>query len=59
MSANEFALDLLEKERVIVVPGDAFGQRSNCYVRLSFATSEDNIREGLKRIGRYMASLEK
>lgn len=59
MSANEFALDLLEKERVIVVPGDAFGQCSNCYVRLSFATSEENIREGLKRIGRYMASLEK
>lgn len=57
MSANEFAMDLLNKERVIVVPGDAFGATSDRYVRLSFATSEENIREGLKRIERYMRSL--
>ena len=56
MSANEFAMDLLNKERVIVVPGDAFGATSDRYVRLSFATSEENIREGLKRIERYMRS---
>lgn len=57
MNANEFAMDLLNKERVIVVPGDAFGATSDRYVRLSFATSEENIREGLKRIERYMRSL--
>ena len=54
MKAMDFAMDLLEKERVIVVPGHAFGEKSDCYVRLSFATSEENIREGLKRIARYM-----
>lgn len=57
MSANAFAMDLLEKERVVVVPGDAFGATSTCYVRLSFATSEENIREGIKRIKHYMDSL--
>lgn len=57
MTANDFAMDLLSKERVIVVPGDAFGTTSTCYVRLSFATSEDNIREGIDRIGRYTESL--
>lgn len=54
MGAEEFALDLLEKGRVIVVPGHAFGDSSCRYIRLSFATSEENIREGLKRIGNYM-----
>ncbi len=57
MRAGDFALDLLEKERVAVVPGDAFGTASSAYVRLSFATSEENIREGIRRIGRYMESL--
>jgi len=57
LSANEFAMDLLARERVIVVPGDAFGETSTCYVRLSFATSEENIREGIRRIGHYMDSL--
>ena len=49
-------MDLLEKGKVIVVPGHAFGESSSRYIRLSFATSEENIREGLKRIGRYMAN---
>lgn len=59
MTANAFAMDLLEKERVIVVPGDAFGEASNSYVRLSFATSEETIHEGLKRIRHYMESILK
>ncbi len=57
MSASDFSMDLLEKERVVVVPGDAFGKTSTCYVRLSFATSESNIREGIRRIAHYMKSL--
>lgn len=54
MEAEGFAMDLLEKGKVIVVPGHAFGESSSRYIRLSFATSEENIREGLKRIGNYM-----
>lgn len=54
LCAQAFALDLLEKNRVIVVPGHAFGPGSDRYVRLSFATSEENIREGIRRIGQYM-----
>jgi len=53
MRARELALDLLDKEHV-VVPGDAFGKTSDRYLRLSFATSEENIREGIFRIERYM-----
>lgn len=54
LNAGEFANDLLERARVIVVPGNAFGRSSDHYVRLSFATSEENIREGLRRIRSYM-----
>ena len=54
MKAEQFAAELLEKERVIVVPGEAFGAGSDHYIRLSFATSEENIREGVARIKRFM-----
>ena len=57
MDAERFAMDLLEKERVIVVPGDAFGESGRHYVRLSFAVSPEAIREGARRIARYMQSL--
>lgn len=56
MDASTFAMDLLQKSRVIVVPGDAFGSFGTKYVRLSFATSVENIREGLARIKDYMLS---
>ena len=54
MNAADFAMDLLERERVIVVPGNAFGEGSSRYVRLSFATSDENIKKGIARIGAYM-----
>ena len=54
MKAEAFAMDLLEKARVIVVPGHAFGDTSDKYVRLSFAASEETIREGIRRIRKYM-----
>ena len=44
----KFALSLLEKENVAVVPGVGFG--SEGYFRFSFATSMDNLKEGIRRI---------
>ena len=57
MDAETFARDLLQKVRVIVVPGEAFGESGKRYVRLSFATSMENIREGKRRIAQYMKTL--
>lgn len=57
MDAETFARDLLQKGRVIVVPGEAFGESGKRYVRLSFATSMENIREGTRRIAQYMKTL--
>lgn len=47
-SSLDFANLLLDKGKVAVVPGIAFGEDK--YIRLSYATSLDNIKEGLKRI---------
>jgi aspartate aminotransferase len=44
--------ELLEQARVALVPGVAFG--SDQHVRLSYATSEENIKEGLKRIKSFV-----
>ncbi|RUM67884.1 MAG: pyridoxal phosphate-dependent aminotransferase [Sulfurospirillum sp.] len=44
----QFAKDLLSEKGIAVVPGAGFG--SEGYIRLSFATSEENIREGIARI---------
>jgi aspartate aminotransferase len=50
----EFAKQLLEKEGVAIIPGIGFG--SEGYIRFSFATSIENIREGVKRIERFIKS---
>ena len=46
--SKEFSLYLLEKAKVAVVPGIAFGKEG--YVRISFATSLDNLKEAIERI---------
>ena len=46
--SSELAENLIEKARVIAVPGGSFGD-DKC-IRLSFATSEKNIREGVARL---------
>jgi Aspartate/tyrosine/aromatic aminotransferase len=47
---------LLENARVAVVPGSAFGKEG--YIRLSYATSMDNIVEGVRRIKEALEKLE-
>ena len=48
----EFAAKLLEDAKVAVIPGEGFGAPG--YIRLSFATSMENIREGLDRIEKWV-----
>ncbi len=54
-TAQDFASSLLEEVLVAVVPGEGFGAPNN--IRLSYATSEDNIRKGLKRVHEYCSQL--
>ena len=59
MDGNEFALDLIEKAQVILVPGDTFGQEGKKYVRLVFAASEEKLKKGIGRIRDYMLQRQK
>lgn len=55
LKSTEFCSRLLESEKVAAVPGIAFG--ADDYIRLSYATSMQNIEKGLDRIARFCAGL--
>ncbi len=56
MSSEDFCSDLLMKERVAMVPGTAFGDCGEGFVRVSYAYSIKNITEALRRLERYISS---
>ena len=51
---TKFIYELAEKGRVAVVAGSFFAKGGEGYVRLSYATSMNNIKEGLKRLEQYV-----
>ncbi|MBF0291865.1 MAG: pyridoxal phosphate-dependent aminotransferase [Nitrospinae bacterium] len=51
-----FAFEILEKAKVAVTPGVDFGADGEGFIRLSYATSIENIGEGLKRLGLFLKS---
>ena len=59
ISAEDFAMRFLEEKGVAVVPGDAFGKCGAGFLRCAYATSMDNIREGMKRMGEFVAQVRK
>ena len=54
MSSEEFCEKLLEKEKVAVVPGNAFGASGEGFVRISYAYSIEEIKGALERISRFL-----
>ena len=54
MTSEEFCNKLLEEEKVAVVPGNAFGESGEGFIRCSYAYSIENIEEALKRIARFV-----
>jgi aminotransferase len=59
MTSEEFAEKLLMEEKVAVVPGSAFGQCGEGYIRCCYATSLPEIEEALKRMGRFVQKYHK
>jgi aminotransferase len=55
----DFAKKLLEEQKVAVVPGVAFGEDYADYVRMSYATSFDNLKEALNRIEDFLKNLRR
>lgn len=58
LSSDEFCERLLYSEKVAVVPGTAFGQGGEGFVRASYCYSTQHITEALSRIGRFLESLK-
>lgn len=54
MTSEEFCTTLLTEERVAVVPGTAFGESGEGFVRCSYAYSLESLQEALRRIGRFV-----
>ncbi|WP_409275393.1 aminotransferase A [Neobacillus sp. SCS-31] len=54
LNSFDFAIDLVNKSKVAVVPGSAFSEFGEGYFRLSFAYSMDMLKEGLDRIQAYL-----
>jgi aspartate aminotransferase len=55
-TSAEFAQALIEHEKVVVVPGEAFDAPG--YIRISYATSLERLREGATRMLRFVESLQ-
>ena len=57
MTSEEFATQLLQEERVAVVPGDAFGESGEGFVRISYAYSLDALKLAVGRLERFISHL--
>ncbi len=58
LTSEEFAERLIKSKRVAVVPGDAFGECGEGYIRVSYCYSIDNIREAIRLIGEFVKELK-
>ncbi len=58
MTSDEFATRLLREEKVAVVPGTAFGDCGEGYLRISYAYSLKNLKEALSRMDRFIKKLD-
>ena len=59
MSSDEFAMKFLEEERVAVVPGNAFGDCGEGYLRISYASSLENLRTAMAKLARFVEKLRR
>ena len=58
ISSDDFCEQLLVSEKVLVVPGSAFGDCGEGFIRVCYASSMDDIIEALKRIERFINKLK-
>ncbi len=58
LSSKEFATRLLQEEKVAVVPGTAFSEFGEGYVRCAYAASFEDIEEAMNRVERFVKKLK-
>ena len=57
MSSDEFATRLLKEEKIAVVPGTAFGDCGEGFLRISYAYSIEDLKAALERIESFIKKL--
>lgn len=57
MTSEEFAMELLKKEKVAVVPGTAFGECGEGFLRISYAYSVENLKVAIGKIKNFIDTL--
>jgi aminotransferase len=57
ITSKDFALELLRQEKVAVVPGTAFGECGEGFVRCAYATSMENLKEAMVRMAKFIKRL--
>ena len=58
MTSDEFATKLLHEEKLAVVPGNAFGDSGEGFLRISYAYSLENLKIAMGRLGRFVERLK-
>jgi aminotransferase len=59
LKSKDFALQLLKSKKVAVVPGSAFGNSGEGYVRCCFATGMDKLKEAMDRIEKFLEEIRR
>ena len=59
MTSEEFALKFLEEEKVAAVPGTAFGDSGEGYLRISYAYSLEKLKTAMERLNNFVTRLRK
>ena len=57
MTSDEFATRLLQEKKVAIVPGTAFGDCGEGYLRISYAYSIESLKKALGRLAEFVAEL--
>ena len=59
LTSDDFAQKLLDSQKVAVVPGNAFGDCGEGFIRVSYCYSTEHLEEALRRIGAFLEELKK
>ena len=57
LTSDEFAIKFLKEEKVAVVPGNAFGESGEGFIRISYAYSLDTLKTAMERLKRFVEKL--
>ena len=59
LSSEDFSMKLLNEEKLVVVPGTAFGDAGEGFIRISYAYSIESLTEAFKRLKRFVSKFNK